>query len=43
MGITKWLGLEGRDGIACLSPVHYNTLEEIRRFEEALGKIARGD
>jgi selenocysteine lyase/cysteine desulfurase len=39
MGISEWLGLEGRDGIACLSPVHYDTVEEIQRFGEVVGKI----
>ena len=45
MGITMpWrsptrLGLEDSGGMVRVGPVHYNTLEEIRRFGEALGKI----
>ena len=40
--VTTRLGLEGSGGIVQVGPVHYNTLEEIRRFGEALGRIAAG-
>jgi selenocysteine lyase/cysteine desulfurase len=38
--VTTRLGLEESGGMLRVGPVHYNTLEEIRRFGEALGKIA---
>jgi selenocysteine lyase/cysteine desulfurase len=38
--VTKRLGLEASGGMVRVGPVHYNTLEEIRQFGEALGKIA---
>jgi selenocysteine lyase/cysteine desulfurase len=34
------LGLEDSGGMVRVGPVHYNTVEEVRRFREALGKIA---
>jgi selenocysteine lyase/cysteine desulfurase len=37
--VTKRLGLEESGGMVRVGPVHYNTMEEIRRFGEALGKI----
>jgi selenocysteine lyase/cysteine desulfurase len=37
--VTKRLRLEDKGGMAQVEPVHYNTLEEIRRFGEALGRI----
>jgi len=37
--VTKRLGLEESGGMVRVGPVHYNTLEEIRRFGEVLGKI----
>jgi selenocysteine lyase/cysteine desulfurase len=33
------LRLEDKGGIVRVGPVHYNTLEEIRRFGEVLGNI----
>lgn len=39
--VTTRLGLEGSGGMVRVGPVHYNTLEEIQRFGEALGRIAR--
>jgi len=36
------LGLEESGGMVRVGPVHYNTLEEIRIFGEALGRIAAG-
>ena len=38
--VTTCLGLEDSGGMVRVEPVHYNTLEEIRRFGEALGRIA---
>ncbi len=32
-------GLEDSGGMICVRVVHYNTVEEIRRFGEALGRI----
>jgi selenocysteine lyase/cysteine desulfurase len=37
--VTKRLGVEDSGGMVRVGPVHYNTLEEIGRFEEALRKI----
>jgi selenocysteine lyase/cysteine desulfurase len=37
--VTTSLGLEDSGGMVRVGPVHYNTLEEIRRFGEALGEI----
>jgi cysteine desulfurase family protein (TIGR01976 family) len=38
--VTKRLGLEDSGGMVRVGPAHYNTLEEIKRFGEALGRIA---
>jgi cysteine desulfurase family protein (TIGR01976 family) len=38
--VTTRLGLEGKGGMVRVGPVHYNTMEEIRRFGEVLRKIA---
>jgi selenocysteine lyase/cysteine desulfurase len=40
--VTKRLGLEDYGGMVRVGPVHYNTLEEIRRLGEVLGRIAAG-
>jgi cysteine desulfurase family protein (TIGR01976 family) len=40
LAVTERLGLEGSGGMLRVGPVHYNTLEEIQHFGEALGKIA---
>jgi len=40
LAVTERLGLEGSGGMVRVAPVHYNTLEEIQRFGEALGRIA---
>ncbi|NJD61065.1 MAG: cysteine desulfurase-like protein [Anaerolineales bacterium] len=40
--VTKRLGLEDSGGMVRVGPVHYNTLEEIRRFGEVLGRITAG-
>jgi selenocysteine lyase/cysteine desulfurase len=37
--VTTRLGLEGNGGMVRVGPVHYNTVEEIRRFGEELGRI----
>jgi cysteine desulfurase family protein (TIGR01976 family) len=39
LAVTERLGLEGSGGMVRVGPVHYNTVEEIHRFGEALGKI----
>lgn len=41
LAVTERLGLEGSGGMVRVGPVHYNTVEEIHRFGEALGKIAQ--
>jgi len=38
--VTTRLGLEDKGGMVRVGPVHYNTLEEIKRFGEALGRIS---
>ncbi|MFZ2095370.1 MAG: aminotransferase class V-fold PLP-dependent enzyme [Anaerolineales bacterium] len=40
LAVTERLGLEGSGGMVRVGPVHYNTLEEIQRFGEALGRMA---
>ncbi len=40
--VTERLGVEDSGGMARVGPVHYNTVEEIERFGEALGRIAAG-
>jgi cysteine desulfurase family protein (TIGR01976 family) len=40
--VTERLGLEDSGGMVRVGPVHYNTVEEIRRFGEALGRLAAG-
>jgi selenocysteine lyase/cysteine desulfurase len=37
--VTKRLGLEDSGGMVRVGPVHYNTVEEIRRFGEALRMV----
>ena len=39
LAVTERLGLEDSGGMVRVGPVHYNTLEEIQRFGEALGKL----
>jgi len=39
--VTKRLGLEDSGGMVRVGPVHYNMVEEIRRFGEVLEKIKR--
>jgi len=38
--VTEHLGVEGSGGMVRVGPVHYNTVEEIGRLREALGRIA---
>jgi cysteine desulfurase family protein (TIGR01976 family) len=40
LGVTERLGLESSGGMVRVGPVHYNTVEEIKRFGEVLRKIA---
>jgi selenocysteine lyase/cysteine desulfurase len=40
--VTKRLGLENSGGMVRVGPVHYNTVEEIKRFGEELGRITSG-
>jgi len=39
LAVTERLGLEQSGGMVRVGPVHYNTVEEIENFGEALGKI----
>jgi selenocysteine lyase/cysteine desulfurase len=41
--VTTRLGLEDSGGMVRVGPVHYNTLEEIKQFGEALRQIALTD
>jgi selenocysteine lyase/cysteine desulfurase len=40
LSVTESLGVEDSGGMVRVGPVHYNTMEEIERFGEVLGKIA---
>jgi selenocysteine lyase/cysteine desulfurase len=40
LAVTERLGLEGSGGMLRVGPVHYNTLDEIARFGEAMRRIA---
>ena len=40
LAVTERLGLEEGGGMVRVGPVHYNTVEEIGRFGEALGEVA---
>jgi cysteine desulfurase family protein (TIGR01976 family) len=42
LAVTERLGLEESGGMVRVGPVHYNTVEEIESFGEALGRIAVG-
>jgi cysteine desulfurase family protein (TIGR01976 family) len=42
LAVTERLEVEDSGGMVRVGPVHYNTLEEIHRFGEALGSIASG-
>jgi cysteine desulfurase family protein (TIGR01976 family) len=43
LAVTERLGLEESGGMVRVGPVHYNTVEEIHRFGEALGRIAASE
>ncbi len=40
LAVTERLGLEENGGMVRVGPVHYNSVEEIKRLGEALGKIS---
>jgi selenocysteine lyase/cysteine desulfurase len=40
LAVTERLGLEEGGGMVRVGPVHYNTVEEIHKFGEALGRLA---
>ena len=40
VAVVERLGLEESGGMVRVGPVHYNTVEEIHKFGEALGRIA---
>jgi cysteine desulfurase family protein (TIGR01976 family) len=42
LAVTERLGLEESGGMVRVGPVHYNTVEEIQRLGEALGRIVSG-
>ena len=39
LAVTERLGVESSGGMVRVGPVHYNTLDEVERFRETLGKI----
>lgn len=41
LGVTERLGLEDTGGMVRVGPVHYNTVDEINRFGEAVATISR--
>jgi len=40
LAVTQRLGVEETGGMVRVGPVHYNTVQEIARFREALGRLA---
>ena len=42
ISVTEQLGLENKGGMVRVGPVHYNTVDEIHRFGEALAGIIKG-
>ena len=42
LAVTERLGLEESGGMVRVGPVHYNTVKEIHRFGEVLGRIVSG-
>lgn len=40
LAVTEHLGIEKSGGMVRVGPVHYNTIEEVSRFETALARIA---
>lgn len=43
INVTERLGLEETGGMVRVGPVHYNTLDEVKRLEEALWKLVEVD
>ena len=43
LNVTERLGVEESGGMVRIGPVHYNTVEEVERFGEALRKIAASE
>ena len=41
LAVTERLGVESKGGMVRVGAVHYNTVDEIQRFGEALAKIAK--
>jgi cysteine desulfurase family protein (TIGR01976 family) len=41
LAVAERLGLLDKGGMIRVGPVHYNTLDEIKRFSEALGQVAK--
>ncbi len=41
LGVTERLGLEESGGLLRVGAVHYNTVEEVHRFGEALARIIK--
>jgi selenocysteine lyase/cysteine desulfurase len=41
LAVTERLGVEANGGMVRVGAAHYNTLEEVDRFGEALKKISR--
>jgi selenocysteine lyase/cysteine desulfurase len=39
--ITERLGLEQSGGMLRIGPVHYNTVKEVERLGEALGRVTQ--
>ena len=39
LAVTEGLGLEGKGGMVRVGAVHYNTLAEVERLKEALGRL----
>jgi selenocysteine lyase/cysteine desulfurase len=40
LNVTERLGVEESGGMVRIGPVHYNTLEEVEQFGQALRRIA---
>jgi selenocysteine lyase/cysteine desulfurase len=40
LAVTERLGLEESGGMVRVGPVHYNTVEEIKRFGEVMRRVA---
>jgi len=43
LAVTERLGIEENGGMVRVGAVHYNTLEEVSRLREALGKVLGGE